>query len=709
MKNIFKIFSRDAKKIAGNVVALVIVMGLSIIPALYAWFNILSNWDPYGESATSLMKVAVYSGDEGLTLGDISLNIGDSVVEGLEANSTIGWVFCDTKEEALAGVYSGDYYAALILPEDFTTDMISFLSGDPENPVIEYYENSKKNAIATKITSKVKTTVQQTVNASFVSTLAEYASKAGEVLTGEGVETIEDVVNELEDIDTKLETYEGILESFATVTAATSGVLSSGQEILPDLESMVNGTSSALGSMQLAILAGSQTISSVATIMDYTIEQAMESLEDLQDTLSTVSSYAEIASSGISSQVEASIAVMDLALENFETMETLPGEATDYDEYNDAVASFEKLQEDLKTLETDTQKTSEDFSALKSSINAQLTICTNSLKSLQMIFDYSITPSLNQSVYDIEASLIEAQQLLGGVNGSFYEVDVALDNYESVLDEATANLEQTSGYIEEVRETLGTVIDALSLLEGDAEYEQILTLLQNEPDTIADYVTSPVDMETVTIYEIDGYGSAMAPFYTVLALWVGALIMTALVHVKVAPFEDLKKVRGHQEFFGRYITFFLIGQAQTLITVLGDLYYVQIQCLHPFLFWIGCAATSLVFTMIMYGLTVAFGNIGQALAVIIMVIQVAGAGCTFPIEVLPEVFQKIYQFLPFPYAMNLLKACVGGIYENEYWYNLGVLLGFGVFFCLIGVFLKKPFARLNATIEKSKQKSGLLL
>ena len=184
MKRTFKVFMADARRLSSNVVAIVIIMGLSIIPALYAWFNIMSNWDPYGESATSQMHIAVYSEDKGVTYDKFKLCMGDTVVEGLESNKTIGWIFSDTKEDAMEEVYSGDCYATFIIPENFTGDMLSFLSGDPVNPQIEYYENSKKNAIATKITSKVKTTVQQTVNTSVVSNITKIASQSGEAIVG---------------------------------------------------------------------------------------------------------------------------------------------------------------------------------------------------------------------------------------------------------------------------------------------------------------------------------------------------------------------------------------------------------------------------------------------------------------------------------------------------------------------------------------------
>ena len=161
MYNIWKIFTTDIRRISNNVVAVVIIMGLSILPALYAWFNIFSNWDPYEPAATSQLKVAVASDDAGAEIMGLSLNVGDSVLEALGANTTIGWVFPETTEEALEGVKNSDYYAALIIPETFTQEMLGFIDGEVDHPTIYYYENEKKNGIAPKITGKAKNAVQE--------------------------------------------------------------------------------------------------------------------------------------------------------------------------------------------------------------------------------------------------------------------------------------------------------------------------------------------------------------------------------------------------------------------------------------------------------------------------------------------------------------------------------------------------------------------
>jgi putative membrane protein len=695
----------DARRLGSNVVAIVIIMGLSIIPALYAWFNILSNWDPYGESATSAMNVAVCSRDTGFAIGSASLNVGDTVIEGLEANKTIGWVFTDTEDEALELVYSGDCYAALVIPEDFTGKIISFVSGNPENPEIQYYENSKKNAIATKITSKVKSTVQQTVNTSFVSTLAEVLSKTGEFVTENGsgsVDATGELLDQLDEMDGELTTYINILNTLSLVTDSASGLVDSTQNLLPNIGEIKDSSQQSVASLQGAVLSGAQTADSVAMMVDICLDMVTDGLDTLADQLATADVAGDYAALALSFDTTKTVAKQTLAV-----LGDLMG---DTKVYQNAMKKLDTLETDISTLSEDASLTQEKFDGIVYDLANEIENCNDSLKELKSTFDYEISPALDNDIYDVEYALISAQVLLAGLDTDFTGVNLALQNYKSTLDQGTDNIAATASYVEKIRDGLRSLTDGIrELTEGD-EYQEAVETLGTDPSLLAEFVSSPVSMETVPIFEIETYGSAMAPFYTVLALWVGALIMSALLHVKVETAgEDIPGLRHYQAFFGRYITFFLIGQAQTLITVFGDLFYIKIQCLHPFLFWLGSAVTSFVFTLFIYALTVALGNVGQALAVIIMVVQVAGAGCTFPVEVLPVVFQKIYLLLPFTYSMNALRECVGGMYRLEFAKDLGILGIYALLSLLIGLLLVIPFRPVMQLIDRSKEKSGFMV
>ena len=363
----------------------------------------------------------------------------------------------------------------------------------------------------------------------------------------------------------------------------------------------------------------------------------------------------------------------------------------------------------MESLKLDASLTAEKLEALKQSIEMEVSACQSAIDELKGSFDYDITPKISDSVYDMEYALIETQTLLGSLDDSFPDINNALDSYAKVLESGNADIVETKEYVDEIRNGLSTVINGLNDLENDEQYQEVTQMLKTDPTLIADFVTSPISMDEQKIYEIKNYGSAMSPFYTVLALWVGGLINVALIHVKVKDNKEIEGVKGRHKYFGRYIVFFLIGQVQTLITVLGDLYFVDIQCKHRFLFWLACSITSLMFTIFMYSLTVAFGNVGEAVAVVVMVIQVAGAGGTFPVEVLPEIYRMIYKYLPFTYAMNALRECVGGMYRFTYAKCLGVLGIYIVISIIIGLFLGRPFKKLNEAIEKSKERSGLMI
>ena len=704
MITIFRVFLSDVKRLRSNVVAIVIIMGLSIIPALYAWFNIMSNWDPYGTSATSQMKVAVCSQDSGVEIGSLSLNVGDEVITGLKENTTIGWVFTASKDEALEGVNSGDYYAALIVPESFTTDFISFLGGDPKNPTIAYYENSKKNAIATKITGKAKTAVQEQVNQKVISTLTEVLTESGKILAENdenGVDIVVSTADQLDELDSSLQTYVNILNTFSLVTASASDLAESAQSLLINTQGIFDSSQDSVSNMQSSVLSGAQTADTVSSLIGISldsVEQDLTLLSDQMDTLTVGDSF-----DSIRNQVDTA---KTMSKSTISVLKDIFGET---DQYVSAVdKSFKQLNTDLTAFKKDANVTAQSLKHLKRTIKADIKDCKNSIRKIRNTYQYQVQPDVSRSVLRMEQALIQTGKMLNNIESSFGTIDRALESYQTTLDSGTDDITATKDYIVSLQSDIRKLSKSLRALSGDEQYNEMMDLLKNDPTLMASFMASPVSMETKAVYPIETYGSAMAPFYTVLAIWVGALILVALIHVKVAPVENLK-VRPWQAFFGRDITFFLIGQAQTAITVLGDLFYVDIQCPHPFLFWLASAASSFVFTLLIYSLTVAMGNVGEAVAVIVMVIQVAGAGGTFPIEVLPEVYQMIYKFLPFTYCMNALRECVGGLYKNDYWMDLRALGIYILISLFIGLVVAVPLRRLNKVIERSKEKSKVML
>ncbi len=591
MKNIIKVFLNDCKHIGRNVVALVVVMGLAVLPSLYAWFNILSNWDPYGPESTSNIKVAVAYDDTGINISGMDINISTNIVEALKTNDTIGWVFTDSTDEAIEGVWSGDYYAALIMPADFSKDMVSFLADNMTHPEIIYYTNQKKNAIAPKITDKAKTAVQQQVNATFISTLTEAIMKSADVADNIGGKNKAD----------------STLES---------------------------GSDSMNNSLIDILIAKFQVINTQVA----TFDNVLSALSNIMTTAQTSADTAK----GISPDISG----------------TFEGERAILNELNKTIGQSSLIDSSL-------------FSTISHDIDA-VSGYMNSISSIYNDMGYNID-DFNKSI----------SQMGESINNTL----VMVRNIEDNLNETTNKLVE---------------------FKNSGVYSLLQTAISFNTDELASFISAPVAITTEDLYPITNYGSAMSPFYSVLSIWVGALILVAIIHVKVHPFDGIK-VNSVEAFFGRYITFFLIGQAQALLITLGDLFFIGIQCIHPFKFWFAAAFTSFVFTMITYSLTVAFENVGEAAAVVIMVIQVAGAGGTFPIQCLPAIYQAIYKYLPFTYAMDALRECVGGTYSWYYWKCILALLVYVGICLFIGLVIAKPCRKLNAIVDKSKEKSEIMI
>ena len=185
------------------------------------------------------------------------------------------------------------------------------------------------------------------------------------------------------------------------------------------------------------------------------------------------------------------------------------------------------------------------------------------------------------------------------------------------------------------------------------------------------------------------------------------MILSSLIKIH-ARTEGLIDPKPAELYFGRYLFFFVLSQIQAAVIVTGDLYILKVQCLHPGMLYLTGALTAFTFSLLIYSLAISFGDVGKAIVVVIMVMQIAGSSGTFPIELLPAIYQKIYRFFPFPYAIDAMRECICGMYGNYYWQQIGFLLLFAAAALVIGLLVRRPFMGLNHFMEEKLEETELL-
>ena len=694
MKHIWSIFRADWQRLTASVVAVVVMLGLCLVPCLYAWFNILSNWDPYGPDSTGNIKVAVASQDQGSELLGLQLNIGSLVLDGLKSNDQMGWVFVDDQDAALEGVYAGDYYAALIVPEDFTNDFVSLLDGALEHPQIQYYENEKKNAIAPKITSKAKTAVQEEINSTIVEKVADALTTASSVFHALGLDSqdiADGLVEKLQDGRTQLGQLRDILLSLDTVMDNADDLLAAASVTVDDVNGVLVNAADTVDSIGGMVSTGTDIADDASDDTLSVLNAVDQSLVDLEEKLRQWGTEEDptLLQQALAQQI-------DDAINRLTALKPLAPQLSG--QIDAAVSALTQLRELVMAgIGTD----------VKDALLDQLSAARQSIRAAALQCNQNVNDYIHSKNDKALAALDSVRELLRGGTGKLGKLSGTLENYAAALSQSQSTLaagaalaDTVSGYLADLEADVRRVTDS-------AAFQEFCDMLDNDPESLSDYLSSPVQLNTEIAYEIGDYGSAMSPFYTVLALFVGSLLAAVMIKVPVTQPQFLG-YRAIERYFGRFTLFFFVGMAQALVTAFGCLYFVGIQCVEPARFVLACCICSLNFAMMNFGLVYALDNVGMAAAVIIMVLQVAGSGGTYPIHVLPALFQKLYPFMPFHYGMDMLRETVGGMYGHTYRNCALILLGMCVVFTVFGLLVYYPARKLNAAIAESKERSGIM-
>lgn len=720
MRNIWRLFVGDLRRLGRNVVTGIIVIGLVFTPSIFSWYNILACWDVFDN--TGSLTVAVANADEGYQSDLIPLktNIGEQVVSALRANDQLNWKIT-TEEDAIDGAKSGKYYAAVVIPESFSRDMMTFYSDEVEHAQIVYYTNEKKSAVAPKVTGQGADQVSYQVNEVFSETLSELALGLSSALYNYADNS---------DVDGRIGVLANHVNTMSTQMAQASSVLTTYAQLMDSAQGLVDGSAKLLGQAQDAV----GDVENAASESEQSVSDITDAMSTSADELSAALSKSSAGYANLSSTIDSAFASsktlagdtstvlrdnadaidaqvtkyeqISAALQNLEsqvTEEQKPAIENMVTQLDAAIEMQKKLSDNLKTaaddIDTGSADADQDLAKVKelaaqaeASVNGITTDYENDVKPiLAQLEDQvsSVAASLHTSADELDSA---ANDLKGTAGSVSEQLGTAKQKLLSAADDLTASAGKLSTLSQAISQALST---------GDSE--ALRNLLSSDPETLATALAAPVQLERHAVFPADNFGSQMAPLYTTLALWIGSLLLVVAIKVNVSEEEKkgLSNPKPRQLFLGRFGVFAVMSLAQSTVMALGNMFFLGVQVNEPVLYLLCFWISGLVFTFFIYALVVSFANLGKAIAVFLLIVQVTGGGGSFPLQMLPGFVQQLSPYLPATHVINAMRAAMMGVYMNDFWIEIGYLLIFLIPAALLGLALRKPLVSfLNWYVEK---------
>ena len=714
MRNILNIIVHDFKRLTSSVVVIVILMGIIVVPCLFAWFNIISNWAPFEPESTGRIPVAVATEDEGAEMLGMNINVGEKFIDAVNGNDMIGWDIVKDKEDAIEGVHAGDYYAAVIIPRDFSEKVMSFTSGELEHPKVLFYENEKTNAIAPKITDRVREVLKEEIDKAFVDTIGQYITEAAKAAQQAGLDpqdAFSDLSNTMNDLSANLEGSVSMMRAAAGLSEAAGDLLNASDDLISSSEETLELGEQLIDSAEGRIPEKADTASAEEVIDEITslLSKDLAKIDsDLSAVRNDMEKYNQFVQNDLKNHkelVERMKSSTDKIAKKLKDM-GLTGLASRFSRISDRLDHIIDRLNNLEKADASNWKAMQGYI---DEVLSDIEFADKSIAKIETDVDNELDKKLNQAIKDARNSISETRSSLSGIYGDMSLLEKTLDKSEKSLKSLKGGLNGTIATLVSLQNGSRNLAELFDSFSDSDMLKDVNHLMTNDAAVIAENMASPIKMKTEKVYPIRNFGSVMAPFYTVIAQWIGALFAAVMIHVQVRRRKELETMKLHEAFFGRYRLFLMIGLMQALLVSLGELLYVGIQCLHPFLFILAAFVNSIVFTMIIYALVFALENIGLAVSVIMMILQVAGGGGTFPVEVLPPVFKAMFPFMPFRYAMDAMRECIGGMYDHTYIKCLGILILFGLAAIAFGLLLHKPMKGIIEKVEESKRESDVML
>lgn len=734
MKAVWEIFRADLSRAHRSVISMVVVLGLVVLPSFFAWFNISASWDPFAN--TKNLRIAIANTDKGYKsdLIPLEVNIGNRVVSALRTNEQFNWVI-DSEEQAIEKTRSGEYYAAVVIPPDFSKEMLTFFSSDAHSTPLTYYINEKKNGLAPKIAGQGAERVSSQINQVFARTVAEIAVDTASSLSDSlsdptnvrGIRALnsrlESTSQRLNAAATSADAYAGLIASSVQLVDSTQTMIASASKIRDPLESAANNASASVDQISAGASRAASALSSAVSASAQSLEALSASIDDVYSRggSSVTSAVATLRSqaSSVGNQATQYLHVK-------ETLANLPGTPISQDVLDRLQASADRLsalQNAINKLADDMEKNAADAGSNHQDVKSLVGQAQSAISSLKSDVDSTLRPQLerlsgtiNSATSSMENLRAQLSAASSSVNDGSNGVREGLSKLQSTFSGIGTQLREASQKIADIHNKLNDALESGNLAK-------VRTIIGSDPQALAVALAAPVGITTIPVYPVDNFGSQMAPFYTALALWVGSVLMIITIRSDVTTENVVEGLdsshpavgyfkRHHlglwEGFLGRYLIFGLIALTQATILSLGLLFFVKIQHVHPWLFMCTAWAIALVFSFLLYTFIATFGNAGKALGVLFLVLQISASGGAFPLDILPSFFRSISPYLPATHGITALRAAIAGYSGGEYVDAMLLLSVFALVAALLGFGLRPLLIKRTRLLVEKLESTKLM-
>lgn len=724
MKNVLRVLKRDFLRILKAPASIVVVLALIVLPSLYTWFNVVGFWNPYGN--TGNLRVCVVNEDAGSS-SDLTgaINLGDMVVEQLHDNDQLGWDFVDY-DTAMEAVKSGHAYAAFVLPRDFSADLLTLLSGDFQQPQLEYYVNEKMNPVSPKITDTGANTLDTTINSTFVATVAKTVTDALGEEVGVAQGKIDDAhTNALAGVDKAQQSISGARDSVQglrdaadqsqTKVADAASLLSDADEVLDDLSGQMLIVQSLMGTTQTdvskltsglmgAMDSGSIFLSQSAAKVNTAIGGAAGSVTEAQGRVDGAIAQGNAmvsASQAVVAQMEALVAQMDDNDPNKASLEKA------IERLKQSNTNASRSLSELSDMSADMGRVAESVSSASDSVNTAVQTTISNADSYRGTLSSDTFPAINAGVGNLNVAV---GNLAAAASAQRVLVDQAISltgQLSETLTTARSALDQTDGVLADLQTSIDTVkTDLVALKTSTAITDFFGDGTTIDAEKVASFMQSPTEVKTEYLFPLNAYGSGMAPLFINMSLWIGVFMLMVIMRIEVDD-EGIENLTAAQRYIARYLFFGGMVSLQAIVCSVGCL-AIGVQCESVALFLLTAVLASLTYLTIQLTLSTTLQHIGKGICVILIFVQIPGATGLYPIEMTSPFFQFIYPFFPFTYGINALRETIAGFYGLE-WVSLIAHLGiFFAIFLAIGLALRPYFSNLIRLFAREIERSDII-